>query len=176
MPTRSIAVILACAALCSGVSSVRADEKSHRAAVLELCDVMHMERSLQESMKGMIDLQIQQAPELARARPQLQQFFDKYLSWASLKEDFVKLYQETFSEPELRQLITFYKTPTGQKAVAQMPTLMQRGAQLGANRMREHTGELLELMQSVATTGPRATSPKPVQPAPAPSAPAGAVR
>ena len=176
MPIRSIAVILGCAALCSVGSAVRADEKSHRAAVLELCDVMHMERSMQESMKGMIEMQIQQAPEMARARPQLQQFFDKYLSWASLKEDFVKLYQETFSEPELRQLIAFYKTPTGQKAVLQMPALMQRGAQLGANRVREHTAELLELMQSAAMASPRAASPKPAAPAPAPSAPGGALR
>ena len=172
---RSFSVILGCVALIGAGSSARADPQSHRAAVLELCDVMHMERTMQESTKGMIDLQIQQMPELARARPQLQKFFEKYLSWASLKEDYVKLYQESFTEPELRQLIVFYKTPTGQKAVQQMPALMQRGAQLGANRMREHTAELMELMQSAGVGSPPPPgSPKPV--APARPAPAGAVR
>jgi hypothetical protein len=168
MRTRSLSfAILCCAALSSAATPARADEQTHRAAVLELCDVMHMERTMQESMKNMIEMQMQQVPQMQR--PQLQKFFDKYLSWASLKEDFVKLYQDTFSEAEVRQLTAFYKTPTGQKAVLQMPALMQRGAQMGANRVREHMGELMELLQTVSEKERRPGSPPP-------AAPAGALR
>lgn len=174
MGLRLFLVFSACVVMLGLSPSVRADSASHRAAVLELCDVMHMERTMQDSMRSMIDLQVQQVPEMARARPQLQKFFEKYLSWPALKEDFVKLYLEAFTEPELRQLITFYKTPTGQKAVQQMPGLMQRGAQIGANRLREHTAELVGLMQSANSKAPAPGATKPATPPPA--APSGALR
>jgi hypothetical protein len=115
--------------------------------VLELCNVMDLEHIMQDSMNRMIDLQLQQAPQIQSARPQFEKFFNKYLSWTALKDDYVKLYMDTFSEPELRELITFYKTPTGKKAVKQMPQLLQKGAELGASRVREHMGELMQMLQ-----------------------------
>jgi hypothetical protein len=104
---------------------VRADEKTHRAAVTELCAVMQLERMLQESTSKMMEIQMQQLPGMQKARPQLDKFFAKYLSWAALKDDFIMLYMQTFSEPEVRELIAFYKTPTGRKAVQQMPVLFE---------------------------------------------------
>ena len=43
-----------------------------------------------ESMNRMIDLQMQQAPQIQGARPQVEKFFNKYLSWNALKDDYVK--------------------------------------------------------------------------------------
>jgi uncharacterized protein len=155
MPIRCLSVMVV--TLIALGAPVRADEKSHRAAALELCEVTHMERSMQESMRRMMELQIQQTPQLAQARPQLLKFFEKYLSWGSMKEDFIKLYQQSFSEQELREIIAFYKTPTGQKSVLQMPILLQRGAEIGSARVREHLPELMEMMQAAAKQGGRET-------------------
>lgn len=152
----------------------RADENSHRAAVLELCGVMDLEHVMQESMNRMIDLQMQQAPQIQGARPQFEKFFNKYLSWNALKDDYVKLYMQAFSEPELRELITFYKTPTGKKAVKQMPQLLQKGAELGAVRVREHMGELMQMLQQAGVgEKPAGTTAKPAGEPPLSRQPAG---
>jgi hypothetical protein len=160
--------ILALVVVCSSLAltpRVHADEKSHRAAVLELCSVMKVETLMQEAMQRMIDMQIQQVPAMQGMRGKIEQFFGKYLSWKALQEDFVKMYMEAFSEAELRELVAFYKTPTGQKAVRQMPSLMQRGAEIGAGRMRDHMGELRDLLSSSAPAGDTKPAPAKAQPA-----------
>jgi hypothetical protein len=170
MRMRSIvSLFVLCSALATA-AHVRADEKSHRAAVLELCTVMNLEKLMQESMQRMIDLQMQQMPAMKSARGQLEQFFAKYLSWKALQEDFIKLYMDAFNEAELRELVAFYKTPTGQKAVRQMPALMQRGAEIGASRVREHMSELMQMMSAAMPAQDQA---KPAaQPGPKPAKPA----
>jgi hypothetical protein len=171
----SLALALVVSLAPATLTRAHADDNSHRAAVLELCNVMDLEHVMQESMKRMIDLQLQQAPQIQNARPQFEQFFGKYLSWNALKDDYVKLYMDAFSEPELRELTAFYKTPTGKKAVRQMPTLLQKGAELGASRVREHMGELMQMLQS-AGVGDKPAAGKPAEPPlsrqPASSAPA----
>ena len=52
-----------------------------------------------------------------------------------------------FAEAELRDMIAFYKTPTGQKAIAKLPALMAKGAQIGQQRIQEHLPELQEAIK-----------------------------
>ena len=149
----------------------RADESSHRAATLQLCDVMDIERTMQVSMSRILDLQLQQAPQLQQQRATFEKFFTKYLSWNALKEDFIQLYMQAFSESELRDMIAFYQTPTGKKATHLMPALMQRGAELSLAQLAKHQDELNQMLQSSAspTGGQKKKSgvPGPGQPGPA---------
>ena len=46
---------------------------------------------------------------------------------AILEEVYVPLYQEYFTEQELREILAFQKSATGRKAAAVMPQIMQRG-------------------------------------------------
>ena len=43
----------------------------------------------------------------------------------------VDLYARYFTEQEIRDLIDFYQTPTGQKSIAVMPALMQDSMEAG---------------------------------------------
>jgi uncharacterized protein len=55
-------------------------------------------------------------------------------------QGFVVLYAQRFSEPELKQIVTFYRSPLGQKLLADEPTVMDQGfkqAQDWANRLSE---------------------------------------
>ena len=69
-------------------------------------------------------------------------FLNKYMGWASLKDDMAKLYMANFSESELNELNKFYQTPLGKKTVQKMPTLMTKGAEIGQKRVQEHLPEL----------------------------------
>jgi hypothetical protein len=134
-----------------GVLSVapgaHADDKSHRAAVLEYFEIADMDGLMKRSIDMMLAAQIQSNPGLAPYAPKLKTFLAKYMSWASLRDEFVTIYQKAFTEAEFKELLTFCKTPVGRKMLKQMPQLMEQGAQVGAKRVQEHMAELQQLMQ-----------------------------
>jgi len=55
-------------------------------------------------------------------------------------QNFVVLYAQRFTEPELKQIVAFYRSPLGQKLLVDEPTLMDQGfkqAQSWADRLSE---------------------------------------
>jgi hypothetical protein len=120
----------------------RADEASHRKAVESLFALMEMESLLGQSIDQMLAMQVQQNQALVPYQAQMKAFLGKYMSWASIKEDMAKIYMTEFSESELNELVKFYQTPVGKKAVRRMPALMAKGAEIGQKRVQEHLPEL----------------------------------
>jgi hypothetical protein len=53
-------------------------------------------------------------------------FFQENFNWETLKPKLAALYADNYTEAELRDIIAFYQTPTGQKTIAKMPSLMQQ--------------------------------------------------
>jgi hypothetical protein len=124
-----------------------------RKAAAELLTVMQMEKNTDAALDQLMAAQLSQRPELKVVEPELRGFLNKYMSWASLKEDMIDLYARQFSEKELRDLKKFYGSATGQKFVGQQSSLMAAGIELGQRRMQEHMPELqqsiLSKMQAV---------------------------
>jgi uncharacterized protein len=133
------------------MTAVRADEKSHRQAAENLLGLMNMDKLLTDSLDQMLQMQMKQNPAIAAYEPQMRAFFAKYMSWASLKEDMVKIYMAEFSEQELKELLAFYQTPVGKKTIQKMPSLLAKGAELGQQRVQQHLPELQQAIQEVAT-------------------------
>jgi hypothetical protein len=157
---RNLLLVLACmTALTAG--SARADEASHRKSAMELFQQMDMAKVLNASMEASLKVQVQSNPAIARYEPQLRAFFAKYMSWESIQEDFAKLYMKAFSEAEMKQLVAFYKTPVGKKALSEMPSLMQQGAELGMERVQAHMGELQAMLQDPPAATPTKPSSSP---------------
>lgn len=95
-----------------------------------------------EAMMGMI----LGNPEMAPYEQVFRDWYQKVLAESNLQDEMVKLYMETFSEKELREIAAFYRTPVGRKAVAVMPELMRKGAEIGMARAQEHADELEEML------------------------------
>ncbi len=123
-------------------ATARADAASHRKAVDALFDLMEMDSLLSQSVDKMLEMQVQQNPQLVPYQAKMKAFLNKYMSWASLKEDMAKLYMAEFSESEINELTKFYQTPLGKKTVKKMPALMTKGAEIGQKRVQEHLPEL----------------------------------
>lgn len=113
-----------------------------------LLNTMGMESAMDESMSQMLDVQLQQNPALAPYKSVMMAFFRKYISWNSLKPEFLKIYTETFSAAELREINAFYATDTGKKTIEKMPALMAQGGQIGAARVRDNIGELQQMIET----------------------------
>ncbi len=123
-------------------ATIRADEASHRKAVEALFGLMEMDSLMSQSVDKMLEMQVQQNPALVPYQAQMKAFLNKYMSWASLKDDMAKLYMAEFSESEINELITFYQTPVGKKTVQKMPGPDDERRRIGSKRVQEHMSEL----------------------------------
>jgi hypothetical protein len=116
----------------------------------KLLNTMGMETALQQSMSQMLDIQLQQNPALTPYRSVLMEFFNKYVSYESLKPEMLTMYANAFTADELKQINAFYATDAGKKTIEKMPILMAQGAQIGAQRVQENIGELQAMIEAEA--------------------------
>ncbi|NNM81178.1 MAG: DUF2059 domain-containing protein [Burkholderiales bacterium] len=73
------------------------------------------------------------------------------LSWEKLEPMYVRLYKETFSEEEVKGMLAFYRTPSGQAVIHKMPLLMQK-VMLETNTMiRSMSPEMQKIQQDFAS-------------------------
>lgn len=143
---------------------------THRAAALELLEAMGVSQALQFSIETVLEAQMQSNPELQAVEGVMRDFFVRYMSWENLKDGYAEIYSRAFTEPELREMTAFYRTPTGQKLARATPQLMREGSELGQRAVQEHMAELQEaVLRQLA--GPPAPPPPPATPSPAPPPP-----
>ncbi|WP_028110141.1 DUF2059 domain-containing protein [Ferrimonas futtsuensis] len=133
-----IATVLATAMLV--VLPAKAD--THLKVAHEMLDAMGAKRLTNDSLEMVLDLQVSANPEMAPYRETLKAFYFKYAGWDSVKEEYAALYQETFTEAELRQLTRFYRTEVGQKILRLQPQLMEEAMRIGERRLDENLQEL----------------------------------
>jgi uncharacterized protein len=138
----------------AAASSARAQTPTPGAtkAATELMQVMHAEKQLHDQITAAFDVQAQNNPAMAPYRHALQAFADKYLTWETMGPQLTAEYAQLFTESELRDLITFYKTPTGQKYVSQQVALAAKGQSISLAILQQHQSELADLMRQQADT------------------------
>ena len=124
------------------------DAQSHRTAAENLLIVMEVDKSLPPLAEQVLENQLQQNPQLAPQREILQKFLNRYLNWASVREDTITAFTHEFTEPELEQLTEFYATPVGKKASEKMPKLMFIAGQLGLKKAQANQAELQQMLNS----------------------------
>ena len=118
---------------------------SHEKAARELFRLVGGENLAVGGTEAVMGI-LRQDPEMAPYEQVFRDWYQKVLAEADLEAEMVKLYMETFSEKELREIAAFYKTPVGRKAVTVMPDLMRKGAEIGMMRAQEHADELEEML------------------------------
>jgi hypothetical protein len=144
------AFAIAVAVLLVPVAQLRADAVSHRAAAETLLESLDMQNTLNNVVDQMLLQQQKQNPGIKQFEPQMREFFAKYMSWESMKEDVIQSYMEVFTEGELKELTAFYMTPVGKKAIQKLPELMAKGAVRGQQRVEEHLPELQAAIEKAA--------------------------
>ncbi|BDY04867.1 DUF2059 domain-containing protein [Ferrimonas sp. YFM] len=120
---------------------------SHLQVAYEMLEAMGAERLTNESLEVVLDHQVRANSEMEPFRQTLKVFYFKHAGWDSVKEDYAALYQEAFSEEELRQLTEFYRTQVGQKMLRLQPQLMEEAMMIGERRLDENIQELQQMVR-----------------------------
>ncbi len=133
-----------------GICSTAYADKAAENEAEKLMNIIGMEQAMDRSMTAMLNMQLQQNPALAPYKDIMMKFFQKHISYQSLKPDLKKIYSQNFTAMELKEINAFYATKAGQKAISKMPMLMAQGAQLGAQRVRDNIEELKTMINEEA--------------------------
>lgn len=76
---------------------------------------------------------------------QFNERFEEHMKFATLVPSvYEPLYDRYFTEEELDEMVGFYRTTVGQKAIATMPMLMQEAAQSSFRAMQPRVASLIE--------------------------------
>lgn len=121
--------------------------------LLEVAQARKLIDSVMSQMDTLMLQTIQQATQGKEIPPKVQKEIDtqqaevtrlmkELLDWSKLEPMYVRIYQKTFSQPEVDGMIAFYKTPAGQAVIAKMPAAMQ-------NTMDEMQQMMLPAMQKM---------------------------
>jgi len=137
-------LFFAIALTCSSLA--HAATPSHQAAAEQLFDMMKLRELLATTTDSVLESQMEVNPMLRDYEGVMKEFLTKYLGYEALKPDLVAMYTDEFSEAELRDMIAFYQTPTGRKAIEALPRLQQQSSLLGQQKVAEHTDELEQMM------------------------------
>ena len=109
MPLRllSHAILAACLAL-AAAAPVHAAGK--RVEAERLFQAMDMQATLDAAINMSLESEIRTNPSLEPYRGVMLEFFRKYMSYESLKPDFIKIYEDAFTEEELAQIRAFQES------------------------------------------------------------------
>jgi hypothetical protein len=121
--------------------------------LLEVAQARKLIDSVMSQMDTLMLQTIQKATQGKEVPPKIQKEIDQQqaevtrlmkelLDWSKLEPMYVRIYQKTFSQPEVDGMIAFYKTPAGQAVIAKMPSAMQ-------NTMDEMQQMMLPVMQKM---------------------------
>jgi uncharacterized protein len=138
-PRPIVLALLLALPLCAGAAG---RTSSHDQAVHELFNVMGLERNAVVGATAMIDAQIQANPAIEPYRGVMVDWATRFLTWDAMLPEMTAIYKETFTEDEVREMIAFYRTPTGQKVLDTLPEVMQRSAGVGVSLAQKHQAEL----------------------------------
>jgi hypothetical protein len=138
---RSAVICLLLSLLLLGAAPKPEPVSAHEQAARELVQMIGGESFGMAGAEAMMGMFLQD-PDAAPYKDVLRAWYQKVFAEADLESEMVRLYMETFSEKELREITAFYKTPVGRKAIAAMPELMRQGAEIGMKRAQEHSEEL----------------------------------
>ncbi|MBK7951764.1 MAG: DUF2059 domain-containing protein [Deltaproteobacteria bacterium] len=123
---------------------------SHREAAAEFLELMQVEQTMTNMSGLMADAMVKQNPKMAPYRDVVIAWSNETMSWSTHRDAFVELYVDALSEGELRDLIAFYRSPSGQKSIRVMPELMNRGAEIGNKAATANMGKLQSMIRARA--------------------------
>lgn len=124
--------------------------------LLEVAQSRKLVDSVMSQMDNLMQKTIAQATRGQQVSPKVQNGIDRrraeiasimkeLLDWKKVEPMYVRIYQKTFTQPEVDGMIAFYKSPAGQAVIAKMPAAMQNAI----DEMQGAMGPVMEKMQQM---------------------------
>ncbi|RMF95086.1 MAG: DUF2059 domain-containing protein [Candidatus Schekmanbacteria bacterium] len=152
MKIKSIVIFIFAFILLSTIAF--ADKNSHRKEAEELLLTMKTDKTfnfLFEQQKKMMKETLKnmgingENPLMEKYITKMIDLFKKEIGWNKMKEDYIDIYTDTFSEDELKEITKFYKSPVGSKFIEKMPILMQKTMAVSQKKLPQIVVEIKKI-------------------------------
>ena len=165
-----------CTAMALPAIAQTADTPASREDVEKYLQLMHSREMFQQTLDVMSKPLHQMIHEQylkdqdklpADFEPRMNQMMDEMLSglpYDEIQEKMVPVYQKHLTAGDLNALIAFYSSPTGQKMLKEMPTLMADTMQVTMPLIRDHIEKVTQRMQDQIAQMKRSAKPGPAHP------------
>lgn len=155
MKTYVLSVLLVVAAICCAKAAPPSDASIEQMLKATHADQMvdqmitqmsnGMQQGMQQALQGRTPTPAQQA-KIEEFRTKLTALLRDELSFAKMKDIYIQVYRDTFTQDEINSIVSFYSTPGGKALVEKMPVAMQKSGALAQARM----GPLLQKIQALS--------------------------
>lgn len=84
-----------------------------------------MDSSIKQALQGHKP-NAKQKKAIKRMETRMVALMQKTLTWKKLEPVYIRLYKQSFTEKEVKEMLAFYRTPAGQAVIHKMPVLIQK--------------------------------------------------
>ena len=134
----------------AGLLSAQTPPSTKTAKIEEIFRLTKTDQIQKQMMAQMGAMMKQQAGQSIDSSQKLMEFVSQKMSWVAMKPDFIKLYDDTYSEDEISGILMFYQSPPGQAMLAKSPVLMTNTMTLVQKRMAEIKPEMEKMMKDLS--------------------------
>lgn len=150
-------------------TGARAQENNKTAQIHELLKLTNAEavpQQIYSQIHAMTTKQLETMSGPAEAKAAAAQTIDKIMaqlqermSWARMEPEYVRLYEEVYSDEEIAGILAFYKSSAGQAFVKKMPLLMSKSIEMAQRQMADLMPEIQRIADEAAQKS-KSTEPK----------------
>lgn len=127
------------------ISSAFATDDAKLVLAKELLSLTVTQQSINQIMNAIKQMQLSQmkqmepskseSAEINKMNDKMMKLIGEELTEENIKNDFARIYADKFTEQELKDIITFYKSTTGQKMIKVTPEIAMQSMQKTMERM-----------------------------------------
>lgn len=103
----------------------------HLEKTIALLELMGAEKLMMRGFRESMAMQLKASPQLVPFAGVIEAWAKEVMTWENVREPMARLYAEAFTEEEIDGLVTFYRSPLGQKLKETQPELAARGMEVG---------------------------------------------
>lgn len=103
----------------------------HLEKTIVLLELMGAEKLMMRGFTETMAMQMKASPQLVPFADVIEAWAKEVMKWENVRGPLAQLYAEAFTEDEIDGLVTFYRSPLGQKLKETQPELAARGMAVG---------------------------------------------
>jgi hypothetical protein len=107
-----------------------------------------MDQALRQALQGR-ELTDEQKRKVEQTRQETMAALREEMAFAKLKDLYLQVYRETFTQEEVTAITKFYGTPAGQALVEKSPVAMQKASTLMQSRIQPLMQKLNDVQQEM---------------------------
>ena len=122
-------------------------EDAHERVIRELFVALDMPRVYSERVERLVKQQARKVEQFSYFEDVVRQWALETIGWKSLQPRLIEIYRRNLSQADLREILTFYQSPAGQRLQKVQPVISEEAHVLAVAAAKENASKLQEMLR-----------------------------